>query len=430
MSIALPEQLNFDKQMPIDGGSKQQISVAVPCTGANAYNPSSYFMINLPRCGPDYVLDGANSFLRFMVTNKDAAELRLDHSCDCFFQKLEILHGGAVLETIDNYHQLSHLLLDAQVDLSSRNTQYSLTKGCNLSYGEIKGTPIATTATRYFTTTLISSIVGSLARSYIPVNDLQGSIQIRITIVGNKGVTWAAAPTANPAFTISNIEFHCNMIKLSPEVMSMIRSPEYTIYSESYQNFQQSYASTFPQLQLLIPSRYSSLKTAFVIFRKATAVANATYVLYPSARSTMGLVDYQFLLGSDTYPPTKIKGTDSGFCEPFEELKKSFHCGGSTLSSMGILNYTNYIIPTNTTPTIAINSTGEDSAHMGTFILACDFESYTGRSSSILSGVNTLGSDLYLNATLADTADGGTVDVFLHYDVKLIIKDGILTINV
>ena len=71
MSIALPEQLNFDKHMPIDGGSKQQMTVAVPCTGANAYNLGTYFMINLPRCGPDYVFDGANSFLCFLVTNND-----------------------------------------------------------------------------------------------------------------------------------------------------------------------------------------------------------------------------------------------------------------------------------------------------------------------------------------------------------------------
>ena len=57
----------------------------------------------------------------------------------------------------------------------------------------------------------------------------------------------------------------------------------------------------------------------------------------------MGLADYQFLLESDAYPPTKIKGTGSGFCEPFEELKKSFHCGGATLgASMGVLNLANY----------------------------------------------------------------------------------------
>ena len=86
------------------------------------------------------------------------------------------------------------------------------------------------------------------------------------------------------------------MIRLGSEVMNMIRSPAYTIYSETYSNFQQSYTAAFAQMQLLIPTRYSSLKTAFVIFRKASAVANATRKLYTHARSTMGLTDYQFLL--------------------------------------------------------------------------------------------------------------------------------------
>jgi len=62
MSIALVEQLNFDKQMPIDGNCKQQMTVVVPCTGASSYNPGTYFMINLPRYGPDYVFHGCISF--------------------------------------------------------------------------------------------------------------------------------------------------------------------------------------------------------------------------------------------------------------------------------------------------------------------------------------------------------------------------------
>ena len=36
MSIALVEQLNFEKQMAIDGNCKQQLTVAVPCTGASS----------------------------------------------------------------------------------------------------------------------------------------------------------------------------------------------------------------------------------------------------------------------------------------------------------------------------------------------------------------------------------------------------------
>ena len=92
---------------------------------------------------------------------------------------------------------------------------------------------------------------------------------------------------------------------------------------------------------------------------------------------------------------------------------------------MGIINYTNYQFPTATEAT----ATTADDAHTGTFILACDFESYSGKSGALLSGVNTLGSDLYLNATFSNSAVA-VIDTFLHYDIKLIIKDGILTMNV
>ena len=98
MSIALVEQLNYEKQMPIDSNCKQQMSVAVPCTGAGSYQLGTYFMINLPRCGLDYVFDGPNSFLRFMITNAHGAKsLLLDHSCDCLFQKLKVLHTYTLL---------------------------------------------------------------------------------------------------------------------------------------------------------------------------------------------------------------------------------------------------------------------------------------------------------------------------------------------
>ena len=47
------------------------IAVAVPCTGANAYQLGGYFMINVPRSGPDYVLDPMNTFLCFQAYISD-----------------------------------------------------------------------------------------------------------------------------------------------------------------------------------------------------------------------------------------------------------------------------------------------------------------------------------------------------------------------
>ena len=78
------------------------------------------------------------------------------------------------------------------------------------------------------------------------------------------------------------------------------------MYIESYSNFQQSYGTSgFNQLQMLISTQYGSLKTAFVVFSEASVVSNTTYLLYTHARSTMGFTDYQCLLGSDAYPPSK-----------------------------------------------------------------------------------------------------------------------------
>ena len=73
---------------------------------------------------------------------------------------------------------------------------------------------------------------------------------------------------------------------------------------------------------------------------------------------------------------------------------------------MGLLNYTNYC-------TLAA-ATGADSANTGAFILACDFESYSGKSGALLSGLSTLGSNLYLIATFA-SSEALTIDTFLRH---------------
>ena len=68
----------------------------------------------------------------------------------------------------------------------------------------------------------------------------------------------------------------------------------------------------------------------------------------------------------------------------------------------------------------------------GLFVIRQDFESYSGKSGALLSGINTLGSDLYFSAnyTAGCVVGDAMIDYFLHYDMKLIIQDGIMTVNV
>ena len=60
-----------------------------------------------------------------------------------------------------------------------------------------------------------------------------------------------------------------------------------------------------------------------------------------------------------------------------------------------------------------------------------DFEVYSAKNNSqLLQGVSSLGSDLYFSANMGAMADEGVFDYFCHYDFKLIIRDGILTVHV
>ena len=64
-------------------------------------------MRKLPRCGPKYFFDGLNSFLHFMITDKDAAIINLNHSCDYLFQKVEVLYAGTTISFPEGVTQTS-----------------------------------------------------------------------------------------------------------------------------------------------------------------------------------------------------------------------------------------------------------------------------------------------------------------------------------
>ena len=155
--------------------------------------------------------------------------------------------------------------------------------------------------------------------------------------------------------------------------------------------------------------------------RASTVAANATHQVYPNSRSSFGITDYCFRLGTEQIPPSRIRCTGYGFLEAFEALKTSSHGGGNTLCSIGILNAANYI---KSTPA------GDVTGNYGLFVIGQDFESYSsGKSGSLLAGASTLENDLLFSANFSAMA-ASVVDFNLHYDMKLIIKDGVMTVHV
>ena len=324
------------------------------------------------------MFDPMNSYLRFKVTNPGNQACTPDHSADSFIEKVEVLHAGNVLEQINSYGVLSSMLLDCQVDPSIRCSSLNATKGCDAD-GGIKGSELAATGTdaasAYYSITLLSGIVGSLCRNYIPVNELEGSIQIRVTLATSTSAChWTTAPNTDK-LVFSDIEFHANMIKLSEPILAMVKSNNYTIYTESYNNFRQSVALNVMNIEQLIPTRYSSLKTVFVVQRISATSLNTAHTLNPNSRDTFEIVDYCFRLGSEQIPPSRIRAIGTNYVEAFEALKVAFHCGGNALTPMGILNRSTF-------------SETASSDLGGLFVIGQDFESYSGKS-GLLSGIST-----------------------------------------
>ena len=161
------------------------------------------------------------------------------------------------------------------------------------------------------------------------------------------------------------------MIRLSEPILAMVKSNNYTIYTESYNNFRQSINQDATSVEQLIPTHYSSLKTVFVVQRLSSNSLNSRYKVNPNTRDTFEITDYCFRLGSEQIPPSRIRALETNYSEPFEALKVAFHCGGNTLNCMGILDHTSY---SNTAKTDLT----------GLFVIGQDFESYSGKSGSLL----------------------------------------------
>ena len=79
--------------------------------------------------------------------------------------------------------------------------------------------------------------------------------------------------------------------------------------------------------------------------RAPAVLTNRAY--HANSYASEDIYQYSFRCGSNIIPPNRVKTPlTQNNIEAFEELKKSFHAGGNTLSSMGIHNSTKYNVMT------------------------------------------------------------------------------------
>jgi hypothetical protein len=274
----------------------------------------------------------------------------------------------------------------------------------------------AQNAPQCFSIQLLSGVCGTLARSYVPVYDLTGNLELRIqlNLPAKVQAVYGSYTTANCAYYIDNVTFHCNFIKLDPMTINEIRTPVYDIHTEMYSQFGSTISLSTTTLETVVPIHVSSLKSLFVVPCNNNSTSNCSF----SGRSSYTMIDYCFKVGSSQIPPVRVKCLNSSFTEPFCELSKALHLMG-TLQTRGLHNSSLYSGKDSTT-----NNTATP-----TFVIGQDFDSLAHKSGELLQGYNTKNSDIYFSATYdaAGVSTAGINDSYALYDAILHIENGMMT---
>ena len=406
-------------------------------TNKNTFNPTDTAIIYIPGGRRNTYLDCTQSYIRITLKNTSGTgAFRLDHDANCVINRLDVFHGSNLLETIQTYNILSAYILDMQLS-SAQKLPLSNVYGFDTD-GDRQGLNFASGAQRTFCLPIFSGVVGVLNDKMLPIGLLADDIRLEFTFETLESAV-VQSGTAG-VLQILDFQLQLTIVELSDEGENMVRSnyqyPQMPLYLHG--NSWRHYVSALPAAtsggySTLVPARFASLKQLALIPRRNTETASTTsYSL--SSRVNPNIAQYWWRIGSAIIPSKAVylesSGNTGGYGEAFAELLKSWHALHTTSSSSALyLEYNVADATVTNCPQIAVN-TGANS-YLNGFVIAQELESFAQRSDVLLSGMNTLSSQVFFEAQI-NTAIGAsayTLDFFAWYDHIMVIDQGIISIK-
>ena len=247
-------------------------------------------MLNVPCGRRGQYLNQRMSYLKFKLSNtsvRTAAEVTAgtpatitpDYSVSSLIERLEIYHGSNLLEQIHGYGLLHTMWTDMTGCADAHYTTGNVMEGMGATARV--GEDLTVGTSRYYTIPILSGIIGCLQSKYLPTGDMSaGDLRVEITLAANNdGVTIPAAGQTNGAkiWEVSDVELMLEFVELNSEAARMISQQNSGGYAISFDSFA-NYASTVTagkNANILIPARYSSLKTLFSVFQLQTDIGKA-----------------------------------------------------------------------------------------------------------------------------------------------------------
>jgi hypothetical protein len=320
MSVVLPKELAYAPSLPSlpECSSKEVVLSAV---NGNSFVAGNLVQWDFPQQG---FLDPASLYIRYRVSLPQVATNAYylkKIPVYTLIQKLEVLFGSQVVETINDYNVWTNLWSDLQMDVAQRYgsatslgmsgdiTTYANTTLAQASDGAILSPANVTTQNISLSAPLPCILSG--AEKLVPLQMMpQVRLQLTLESIANAFSTAGANNAVPASVTFSNMELCYTSVDFGGEVQEMVKSMGDKIYiksqSVSAMGNNVSVASV-GTLDLIYNQRLASVKSLFATFCPITASgAVATNGKLDSVDITSSNGSLVFNIAGVNYPQREI----------------------------------------------------------------------------------------------------------------------------
>ena len=381
------------------------------------YNQSSFvggetmsFMI--PTSRPNHFLNGRLTMLKLTLNNPDANTLAVDYTADSLIQSLSLHHGSNQVENIREYGCLATVFKDLQ----GAPNKDRILAGQHASTARTGLDVAASGGSLTVCIPIMSGLVGLWAPKYLPTFAMTGG-DLRLDLELATNANAVVHNTAESTWTVSNVELILEYGELTPSATASIMRayPDFVFNFSTYENFNQPFTTSSAAQSILIPARYSRLKTLYTMFRPTANfgdIDGKTVSNRPLPSTTDTALSWQYDIGGVLMPSKPVKGA----VESFAQVVKAYH-------GLGDRHDVNITLAQWTTKTAAAN----DAA----FLIGLDAEWLSNKSHSAISGIDTKTLNTYL--LLSDSAGGYAtacrVESYAEFDVVAFTRNGVLDVR-
>ena len=392
-------------------GYRVQVS---PNSGSTA-SPGDTVRFDIPAGrGRSSFLDPSQTTLQFIVkiTGDGSNIPSVDGSYYAFLNRFTLLSSGQVLEDVADYNHAVSTFLDLQVqgvDMGGAGSAIIGTASEVTNNVNKLGAAFAT-GTAYGEACLplhLSGILGTACPKLLPAGMLQ---DLRAEFVIEPAVTAVVQSAGSaPTILLQSVVMNLFYVDVDPAVADQLYAQNggvYRISTECWRSYQYTPGSATTADSVMIPARFSSVKSFFTTWRPYTKTLARAWLsnrVNPFYSSTAVKGSAQYAVGSLLFPNTPLQ---SGISEMFASMLQSFH------------SQANANMNTRCTQANWINNViSVDAQAMGTFALGVNTENLCYKSKSFTTGTNTLTSPVVLNATYpAALATAPVITTIVHFD--------------